>query len=336
MTEQETMDRLQRASSGFIEAKLLLTGAALRLFDHLRGPGARVADLAARLGADARGTAIVLDALTALGYVRKDGETYTNAPEFEPFLVEDGPTHFVAGLRHRNRLFRHWAFLEERLTGQPLPPGFVDRATLTDAQDNENFIRAMYAYSHQNVGPVVGALRLEGVTSVADLGGGPGHYLAEFGRRLPEARLFLVDLPLTLDVARKIQADSPDRQRMRFVEWDFYNDPAPAGFGAVDLLFVSQVIHSEPPEANQALFARLFEHVHRGGRLVINERVVDAARTAPREAALFAVNMYAMTAGGRSYTEAEITGWAAAAGFRNTASVQVSETSHVLEFTKRD
>ncbi len=354
----KALQRLNQAALGFMEAKLLFAAASLRLFEALRGAGGTASEIAARLGAaethhgaaethrgtretphgasagraDVRGVEILLDALVALGYVRKAGATYTNAPEYEPYLLEDAPTHHVAGMRHRNRLFRHWALLEDRILGRPMPPGYLDRATLEDEQDNENFIRAMYAYSHQGVGAVLDAIDLAGVSSVADLGGGPGHYLAEFGRRLPQADLYLVDLPLTLEVARRIQRDAPLFPRLRFVAWDFYEDAPPRDLPRVDLVLLSQVIHSEGPDANRALFRRLAPLLAPGGRLVIHERTVDASRTAPREGAIFAVNMFVMTERGRTYTEAEIAGWAAEAGLRKGRSVRVAETSHVLEF----
>lgn len=330
----DALQRLNRAALGFMESKLLFAAASLRLFEQLRAEGATAEELASRLGApDARGLAVLLDALAALGYVRKSRDVYRNEPEFEPYLVEDAPTHHVAGMRHRNRLFRHWAFLEDRILGRPLPAGFLDRATLEDAQENENFIRAMYAYSHQGVPAVIDALDLSGVASVADLGGGPGHYLVEFGRRLPNADLYLVDLPLTLEVARKVQHDAPELPRLRFVTWNFYEDAAPAGLPRFDLVLLSQVIHSEGPEANRALFRRLRPLLAPGGRLVIHERVVDPTRTTPREAAIFSVNMFVMTENGKSYTEDEIAGFALDAGLRPGRSVRVSEFSHVLEFT---
>jgi SAM-dependent methyltransferase len=327
------LQRLNRAALGFMEAKLLFAAASLRLFDQLRGDGGTAPGVAARLGAaDPRGVEILLDALVSAGYVRKAGAVYTNEPEYEPYLVEDGPTHHVAGMRHRNRLFRHWAFLEDRILGRPLPPGILDRATQDDPQENENFIRAMYAYSHQGVGAVLDTLDLSGVSSVADLGGGPAHYLAEFGRRLPHANLYLVDLPLTLEVARRVQAGTPEFPRMRFVAWNFYEDAPPRDLPRFDVVLLSQVIHSEGPDANRALFRRIRPLLAPGGTLVVNERTVDATRTAPREAAFFAVNMFVMTEDGRSYTEDEIAGWAADAGLRAGRSVRISDVAHVLTF----
>ncbi len=81
-----------------------------------------------------------------------------------------------------------------------------------------------------------------------------------------------------------------------------------------DLLFLSQVAHAESAERNRDLFSRLAPMLTPGGRLVVHETTVEPDRTGPVEATLFAVNMVAMTDGGRVYTAGEIAAWGEAAG----------------------
>jgi O-methyltransferase involved in polyketide biosynthesis len=324
------MDRLRQIAIGFQQAKILLAAAELRLFDSLRD-GSSAAVVAGELHADARAVEIVLDALAAMGLVEKRDGRYFTRPEFQPLLVEDGPSHFVAMLRHQNRLFRHWAFLEERLHGQPLPAG-VD-VKPSDA-DHEDFIRAMYAVSHRQADDVVSHIDLEGVRTVADLGGGPGHYLEAFVRRAPGIDAYLVDFAPTLAVAARVQQGRPAWSRVHGIEWDLYRDDAPASLPPLDLAFLSQVVHSDSPEANRACFRRLFAVVAPGGRLIVHERVVEPDRTAPLEAATFAVNMLVMTAGGRSYTAQEIAEWGTAVGFVHERDVRISDRSHLTVLRK--
>ena len=327
---QEGMDRLRQIAVGFQQAKILLAAAELKLFDHLRD-GAAAASVAQSLGADPRAVEILLDALVAMGIVDKHGGTYRTRPDLAPFLVEDGATHFVASLRHMNRLFRHWAFLEERVLQQPAPPG-IDAAP--SPADHENFIRAMYAITHRQAEAVVARIDLDHVRTVADLGGGPGHYLAAILQRVPAAEGYLVDLAPTLAIAQRIQAGNPDWSRVHPVEWDLYSDDPPGALPRLDLAFVSQVVHSESHEANRAFLRRLFPLVSPGGRVVVHERVVEPDRTAPQEAAVFAVNMLVMTLGGRTYTEQEIVEWGTAAGFVFDKGERLSERSCLVVLRK--
>jgi len=332
-TDQTPRGRLEAISRGFVEAKILLTAAELRLFDALAPPGGTAAEVAATLGVDLRGVEILLDALVAMEIVAKHGERYRNRPEYEPHLVEAAADCYPAMLRHHNHLFRGWARLEERITGHGEAVG-EERSVIRDPATNRNFIQAMYAVGAGGAAAVVDRLHLAGVASVVDLGGGPGHYLREIGHRLPAAELYLVDLPLTLETARDLLLRQGDGGRVRCVAWDFFHTPPPVDLPPVDLIFFSQVMHAETPEANRALLRTLRAQVNPGGRLIVHENVVDPGRTTPKEAALFAVNMLAMTAGGRTYTEQEIAAWGEAAGFTFEGGERIQARSYLLSFRR--
>ena len=309
------LERLQRIATGFQPAKVLFAAAELGLFEPILAAWRPAPEVAAEVGGDPRGVEILLDALVALGLVEKQGDRYRVPADVAEVVAEDSPGHFVAMLRHRNHTFRRWAFVEEHVRPQPAPTPSERRAVVADRVMNRNFIRAMYASGHQAAPGLVDAIGLEDARVVADLGGGPGHYLAEMARRDAALEPWLIDLPLTLEVARDLLADSGVAARVRFVAWDFYEEPAPPGLPRFDLVLVSQVLHSECPEANARLLAALFPLVAPGGRVVLHENVVEPDRTGPLDAALFAVNMLAMTTGGRTYTEAELAAWGTAAGF---------------------
>ncbi len=324
------LERLNRIAAGFQPAKVLLAAAELGLFEPLLEAWRTASEVATAIGGEPRGVEILLDALVALELVDKQGGRYRVRPEVAPHVAEGSPGHFVAMLRHRNHMFRRWAVLEERVRPQPVASASERRAVVSDRRVNENFIRAMYASGHQAAPALVEHLGLAGARVVADLGGGPGHYLAEMARRDAAMQPWLIDLPLTLDVAREILKGSGVAERVRFVAWDFYEEPAPPGLPAFDLVLISQVMHSESPEANQRLLAALFPHVARGGRVVLHENVVEPERTAPADGALFAVNMLAMTAGGRTYTEAELAGWGRSAGFEPEPGRRLGPRSFLL------
>jgi len=303
------VDRLNQIASGFTQAKILLAAAELRLFDAV---------------------AKVLDALTAMELLDKRDGVYRLRAEYEPWLREDSPTCFPALLRHRNHMFRHWARLEQQVTGEAQPPDESDRSVLSDAEMNDNFIRAMYAVGHERAEDVAARIDLDGVHTVADLGGGPGHYLVEIARRSERIELYLVDLPLTLETAARILSDSPFGERIHRVAWNFYDDPPPPELPPLDLVFISQVLHAESAERNRVLLRSLVPLLAPGGRVIVQENVVAADRTAPFDAALFAVNMLAMTAEGRTYTEEEILSWGRDAGLEPGGTERIDDRATLI------
>jgi hypothetical protein len=122
---------------------------------------------------------------------------------------------------------------------------------------------------------------------------------------------------------------------LRLVPWDFYREAAPKDLPRMDLVFVSQVVHGESPERNLALMRRLHKLTAPGGRVVVHEKLVEPDRTRPFEAALFAVNMLAMTDGGRTYTEDEILEWARQAGFEPEPGERIDDRSALVRFRRK-
>jgi hypothetical protein len=328
------MERLNQISNAFIESKILMTAVELRLFDVLTGDGATAGDVARRIKGQQRRVEILLDALVAMEILEKRERCYRLPEEYVPWLTEASPTHYPALLRHRNRMFRNWAHLEERVAGIEPKLGDFRREVREQTGVNEDFIRAMYAVGHDRVRQIADRVDLHGVRTLADLAGGPGHYLVEFARRSPDLEPFLVDLPSTLEVAKRLLAASPVADRVRLVAWDVYAGSPPAGLPPFDLIFISQLLHAEPPEHNLELLTRLRPMMAPGGRVVVHENVVEGERTAPVAAALFAVNMLAMTDGGRTYTEEEILSWGREAGFTPQPGERIDERSYLVRMRR--
>jgi hypothetical protein len=69
------------------------------------------------------------------------------------------------------------------------------------------------------------------------------------------------------------------------------------------------------PAENIDLLRRCREALAPGGRVVIQDFILEPDKTAPRFAALFALNMLVGTRGGASYSEPEYAAWLGEAGF---------------------
>jgi SAM-dependent methyltransferase len=328
------LDELQRLSTGFTKAKVLLAAADLGLYEIARGSGITAAEAARKIDGDPRGTEILLDALVAVGIFSKQEGRYRVVAELEAELRDDAPSQAVWMLRHRNRMFRHWALIEDRILGREQAPG-SDREMLHDADANRDFIRAMVSASGTMAAGVVDRIDLTGVRRIADMGGGPGHYAREFAGRGESIEVWLLDLPQTIETARELGRYATDDASVHPVAWNFYDEQAPPELPPFDLVFLSQVLHSESPERNRGLFGTIAALLAPEGRLVVHEFFVGPDRTTPPDAALFAVNMLAMTPAGRSYTVGEVEDWARAAGLEPGAFEQAGERSGLLTLHNR-
>lgn len=307
-------ERLQAMANGFQAARILSLGVEIGIFERLaKGPCSAV-ELARQLSLDPRGTEIVADALTALELLIKGDGVYANSAAASAFLVRDAPHSmaFIAG--HRAEMFRSWALLDRVLREGP-QVNEREKATLADPETNRNFIRGMAEVSRGRLGPILDRLPLANARHFVDLGGGPAQYCCEAARRHTGLAATLVDLPLTVEVAKGFIAEQGLADRVDTLVCDFYNAELALGERpAPDVVLISQVLHAEGPEQNAGLIARAANALAPGGTLAVVENMVDEDRSAPAAAALFAVNMLAGTERGRTYTAAEIGGWLAAAG----------------------
>ena len=80
--------------------------------------------------------------------------------------------------------------------------------------------------------------------------------------------------------------------------------------------FMSAVIHSNAEADNRALVSKAARALNPGGRIVVQDFLMNPDRSGPPGAALFALNMLVGTPEGDTYTEAEVRGWMEEAGCR--------------------
>jgi hypothetical protein len=90
-----------------------------------------------------------------------------------------------------------------------------------------------------------------------------------------------------------------------------------------DLVFVSAICHMLSPEENCDLLGRCHAALAPGGRIAIQDFILEPDKTAPKWGALFALNMLVGTRAGSSYSEPEYAGWLGGAGFRDIRQVRL-------------
>jgi ubiquinone/menaquinone biosynthesis C-methylase UbiE len=317
MNINEDVMALRGLWGAFWQSRVVLTANNLRVFDHLKKPRS-AAEVAALVKADARATEILLDAVTGLGLLSKSSGKYRNAALANKLLVSGMPYYQGDILRHADNLWDNWSNLDEIVkTGRPSLRSFE-----TDA-----FIRGMHNLAVLKARTVVEELDLNGVKKALDLGGGPGTYSIEMAKKIDSVTLF--DLPQTVAVAKDIVGKSRVKN-ISFIEGDFLKDRIG---GPYDLVFISQILHSFSESKNLKIIKKSYDALNPGGRIVIQEHLLESNRTAPLSGSLFSVNMLVNTSGGRSYSEKEIKGWLSSAGFKKVRGQATKDT--VLVFGKK-
>lgn len=302
---------LRRMAGGFQASSVIFSANNVRVFDRLLS--ARTAAQCARLiKCDARATEILLDALTAVGLVKKSGARYRNTPIADKYLVSGKPLYQGDILRHNSYVLKRWGHLDDVLrTGRPAarqPDGF------------ESFIMGMHNLSVLRSPELLRAMGLKGVKAMLDLGGGPGTHAINMSKKGISATIF--DMPATIKIARKVVKREGGRN-IKYIAGDFHLDDIGSGY---DLILMSQIAHSNSLEENARLVKKCAAALNPGGRIAVHEFPLDETRTAPPQGALFSINMLVATEGGRCYTPSEIKGWLREAGLRTIKQTTLKET----------
>jgi ubiquinone/menaquinone biosynthesis C-methylase UbiE len=323
-----SLDEALDLALSFQRSRVLLTAFELDVFTAVGEEEVTSESVALRLGTDPRATDRLMNALCALGLLRKRGVLFSNTEVSGRHLVRGKPG-YAAGLHHYIHLWRHWSTLTEAVrkgtsvTYRPLEE--------RGGEEIRALIAAMHERASRRAPSVVALIDLSGVSEVLDVGGGSGAYAMAFVRARDGIRATIFDLPhvlpLTLDYIREEGLED----RVRLVEGDLIRDNLGEGY---DLVFISAVVHIFSPTQNLDLMRKAARALNPGGRLVIQDFIMDEDRTSPPFGTLFALNMLVATEAGDTYTESEVRGWMEEAGFDNVRRTDTPWGTALMEGTK--
>jgi ubiquinone/menaquinone biosynthesis C-methylase UbiE len=305
IVQVKTIDDLMEMSHGYQRSMVLFAALDLGVFSALaRGP-ADASRLARRISADPRRLSILLNALVGVGVLGKRGKVYRNKEIADRFLA-DGPLSKASILLHHLDCWPEWTTLEKKIRGGR-------KRTGTKKGYQENFIRGMEDNSRERAVFVAKQIPLSDGNRVLDLGGGPGTYAVEWARRYPAASVTVFDLPETLRVTRKILRENGTLNMISLRGGDFMKDPLG---GPYDFVWISQILHAYSEKDCLFLLRKVRRAIARGGRVAVQEFLLEEGGTSPPGPAFFSVHMVAATEGGKAYTSGEVAAMLKIAGFR--------------------
>lgn len=302
-------------AGGHAEARAIQVALKLRLFEALaRGP-LDDAQLAAEISTNARATGLLANALTAIGLLEKNGSQFSLADAARRHLVQSSEEYLGGMILFDAELWDVWGRLEGSIrSGEPARTPDMFQSTPEDAA---RFIRAMDSLvrARGDAAWVADNLDLGKVATIADLGGGPGTYVAAMLKRWPHLHAAIWDLPATLTVAREVLAEREPmvQERIKLVRINYLKDDLPRG---TDAIFMSNIIHSENEATNAALIKKCFDALSSGGMLIVKDHIMNRELTQPAAGAVFALYLL-LTTPGRDFSFDEICSWVCDAGFRD-------------------
>jgi SAM-dependent methyltransferase len=289
--------RLFGLASAYWQPCALHAGVKLGVFTALAGATLTAAEMAQRLQASERGMELLLNGLTAMDLLEKDGDAFRNTPLAEAYLDRNQPDYVGHIIMHHHYLVEGWSRLDEAvISGRP-----VETESHDEEKERESFQLGMFNLARAIAPAISGSIDLTGRRHLLDLGGGPGTHAVFFCRANPELKATVFDRATTRPFAERIAARFGVSDRVAFAAGDFHRDPIP---GRYDVAWLSQILHSNTPEECLVLLAKTVAVLEPGGLLLIHDFFLDDNRAAPLFPALFSLNMLVNNYG-RSYSAQE-------------------------------
>jgi SAM-dependent methyltransferase len=189
------------------------------------------------------------------------------------------------------------------------------------------FIAAMHRNAALRAPLMVKAVGAEGVRRLLDVGGGSGAYAIAFARANPALHAEVFDLATVVPIATKHIAEAGLGDRVGTRVGDLRKNALGSGY---DLVLLSAICHMLAAQENRDLLRRAVQALAPGGRLVIQDHIMNADKTGPRAGALFAINMLVGTAGGGTYSEDEYAQWLREAGFAQVRRVALPGPNDIV------
>lgn len=295
--------------SGFVQSQALLALVELRVLHRLAEGSLSTARLAQLCGIPPERMDVLAQAGAALRLMQRKGDGWRLTPRGAAFLTVPG---LEAMVRHHPVLYRDLSDPVAFFKGETQPElaGFWPYVFgAGGAADPALAARYSALMADSQALVAEDTLRLvdfRGITTLMDVGGGTGAFLAAVGRAHPGIRRRLFDLPAVV-----AGAEARLGEGVEVIPGSFRDDSLPQGADAISLI---RVLYDHADSTVTALLAACFQALPPGGRLIISEPMSGGTRPDAATDIYFAVYTLAMQTG-RTRSGDEIAAMARAAGF---------------------
>src|ERR1700746_1045302 len=314
----------------FQEACAVKAAVEFGLFTASGKTSGHVAEIANTCYASERGTQILCDSLTILGFLSKRDQHYTLTPDSATFLDSRSPAYMggaVSFLMHRDQLQNFLQLADTVRKGKPTGGNHLapeDPIWL-------DFARGMAPLMFPGAQAIAQHLQksLSGVAApkVLDIAASHGTFGITIAQQNPKAQIYALDWANVLQVAKENAVRAGVADRHHLIAGSAFDAEIGKGYDAV---LVTNFLHHFDVATCESFLKRMSAAMNSGGQLVILEFVPNEDRLTPPPVAMFSLVMLANTDHGDAYTFTQLSSMCQNAGFKNLTLVQLEAGLNAL------
>ncbi|HEY0349581.1 MAG TPA: class I SAM-dependent methyltransferase [Pyrinomonadaceae bacterium] len=311
--KQPTPALLFDTFNAYQRTQAIKTGIELEVFTAIGEGNTTAKAIAERCSASERGTRILCDFLTIIGFLTKEGNNYGLTADSAMFLDKRSPAYMgtVTGFILSPSVMDNF----DRLTDSVRKGGCAGPSSVEPENPMwVDFARAMapmMALPAQLMAQLVDQTKDQNLR-VLDIAAGHGLYGIAFARQNPQVEVTALDWPKVLDVAKENAQAAGVSDRYHTKPGSAFDVDYGNGY---DVVLLTNFLHHFDKETCETLLRKVHASLADGGRAVALEFVPNDDRVTPPQAAAFSMQMLGGTPSGDAYTFAELEQMFQNAGF---------------------
>jgi predicted O-methyltransferase YrrM len=295
------------------QRSVALRGAIdLDLFTAIAEGNQSLREIAARIQASEKGTRVLCDYLTMIGFLVKQNSEYTLTPDSAAFLNRHSPAYLgtlanflmspnvVGLLENITDVIRHGGALpSDHGALEPGHPMWVE------------FARSMAPMMRMPAQVIAQMFAGSKPIKVLDISASHGLYGIAFAQHNPRALVTGLDWANVLEVAKENAAEAGVSDRYSTIPGSAFEVDFGSGYGVV---LIPNFLHHFDPATNQKLLRKVYAALAPEGIAVAPEFIPNEDRISPHRDAMFSIQMLG-TPAGDAYTYSELETMFRNAGF---------------------
>lgn len=319
-------DPLRELAEAFRASRVLLTAVEFDLFSVI-GDGASAISVAENLGTDPKATELLLNALASLGLIQKTDTVFSNSIDANRYLRQGAPYDVRSALMHYVHSWDRWSTLTESVR----EGNAMNVDSRSGLFSTASYLEVRNRLATLAVRELLSLIKITSVHRILDVGGGAGAYLVQLLNQFPSAEGELFELPDVIRIASRLIQGAGLSGRITLRKGDFTVDPFGREF---DLVILSKVMHEYSREVSKRLLQKTFAALIPGGRILINDYILNESQTHPRTAVLQALNVLVSTRSGHVFPENELRALLIETGFGDIQLLSIAGATDVMTAIK--
>ena len=312
-----TTVRLQNIAQSYGQSAALMAAVEIGVFTAISKGAGSFDEVAHRIDIHPTNAERLIVMLCAAGLVTRDNGRLKNADDVERFLVEGKPGYMGPWITFTKPQWNEWGRLGEHVRAKTLKVmGAIETFTVEDAR---RYHKATYSIGMGAGRRFVRQADLKARRRIMDIGGGSGAYCIQAAKEHAHIRGVVLDLAVVCEVAREFIAENGVADRVVAEPCNFTRDPFPAD---CDVALMASNLPMYGREMIAAVIKKAHDALLPGGELHLMGEMTNEDRTGPWGPAYWGLGQAISHSHGLAHSEGDVTGYFAAAGFREVNVVE--------------